>query len=123
MINKIKEYFYKWLAKDTRMITFTKYKVEIEYTNDRIETITYDKYSRWSSSYFIEFVVLNNEKYIYIKNGVATPLHQIKGIRAIPIDKREVFDIYNISSWLTLEEIEESNYKMRNVIKYVKEDK
>lgn len=122
MINKIKECFYKWLAKDTQMITFTKYKVEIEYINDKIETITYNKYSRWSNSYFIEFVVLNNEKYIYIKNGVARPLHQIKGIRAIPIDKREVVDIYNISSWLTLEEIEESNYKMRNVIKYVKGD-
>lgn len=122
MINKIKECFYKWLAKDMRMVTFTKYKVEIEYTNDEIEIINYDKYSRWSNSFFIEFVVLNNDKRMYIKNGVAIPLHQIRKIKAIPIDKKKVIDTYNISSWLTLEEINKCNYEDKNIIKYIKGD-
>nr|DAH73477.1 MAG TPA: hypothetical protein [Caudoviricetes sp.] len=121
--HKIKELIYKWMAKDTELITYTRYKLKIIYNNGEEDYRYFRNYSIWKEAEFIEYEVLDNDKGVYINHDTAIPLHRIKQIEVSPIDRQQVPNNILHGVWLTKEEIDECREDMKEILKYLEEDK
>jgi hypothetical protein len=125
-MNKLKELYYRHLAKQFKRQKYYLYQATIYYKDDSKEVITDNKYTYSSKYSFVHYWILRGEKILYNKDdNTYVPICNIKEIKVEVLDEQYVWYIdYDVLEDMTLDEINEWNNddKLQLILKYKKED-